>query len=255
MENTIETKEVASSKSKKPLNVWMVATIIFLAISIVLGCLLAFPEAAAKLGLGGATKKSSGSAQAVAEKAVQYIQNNFDKSITLNKAYDEKLCYYKMGLNYNGSVINSYISEDGNYLFTADPMNIGSKVDGNFEKTNEPSVCQENGKPIVYFFGMTTCPHCQWEKPVIQAVAASFGDAIVYKEDITSGSGQAFANSSVFTKYSPQGSVPTIVLGCKYFRLGAGESYGEEQEKAYLTKLICDLTGNQPASVCATASK
>ncbi|HOS88299.1 MAG TPA: thioredoxin family protein [Candidatus Pacearchaeota archaeon] len=261
-ENVCEEKEGAASKKqqqpKKPVNVWMIVAIIFLIVSIVLGCLLAFPNTAAKVGFNttndGNNNQSTNigspeAAQAEATKAVQYIQKNFDPSITFNKVDSSPVCYYKIGLNYQGQVINSYISTDGNYLFTGDPINIGNKVDGNFEKTND-QICQENGKPVIYFFGMTTCPHCKWEEPIIKSVVNSFGDAIVYKEDILSEGGTGFANDSIFKKYNPTGGVPTLVLGCKYFRIGSGESAGEEAEKASLTKLICELTNNQPASVC-----
>jgi len=53
----------------------------------------------------------------------------------------------------------------------------------------------------------------------------------------------------VFSKYST-GGIPTLVFGCKYYRVGAGTQSGEEQETKDLTALICKLTGSQPADVC-----
>jgi len=54
----------------------------------------------------------------------------------------------------------------------------------------------------------------------------------------------------IFSKYSATGSIPAIVIGCQYYRIGSGEGAGEDSEKQTLTKLICNLTGNQPESIC-----
>jgi thiol-disulfide isomerase/thioredoxin len=228
-------------KPKKKINPWMVATIVLLIVSIILGYLQI-----ANMKKSGVSVKP----QDAANTALNYIKSTYDQSITLNKVYEGQTCFYKIGLNYNGSVVSSYVSTDGKTLFPADPVDISKKkVEGNFETTNEAEICKENGKPIVYFFGTSTCPHCTWEKPVIQAVAQAFGDQIVFKEDI-SVDNAPFKNADIFAKYSPTGGVPAIALGCKYSRVGAGEADGAEVETANLTKLICELTNNQPASVC-----
>jgi thiol-disulfide isomerase/thioredoxin len=117
-------------------------------------------------------------------------------------------------------------------------------VDGNFNQIIDAQVCQENGKPIIYFFGSISCPHCKWEKPVISAVAQKFGSAISYHENIDNGK-----EMDVFNKYST-GSIPTVVIGCKYYRVGSGESAGVEKEVEVLTKLICNITGGYPVKVC-----
>ncbi len=242
MENTTEKREEqVTRKSKKSLNIWMITTIIFLIATIVLGYFTY--DNFSKFG-------SSIKPQAAGDLAIKYIQENYDPSITLNKVYDGQTCFYKLGLMFNGKEVGSYVSTNGKLLLPIDEVDISKeKLVGNFEETDEATACQENGKPIVYFFGTSACPHCQWEKPVIQEVAAQFGDAIVYKEDISDGA-SPFQNAEVFAKYSAQGSVPAIVLGCKYFRVGSGESTGAETEKANLTSLICKLTNNQPSSIC-----
>lgn len=58
------------------------------------------------------------------------------------------------------------------------------------------------------------------------------------------------ADQEIFGKYNPRGSVPMLVLGCKYYRVGVGANMDEEQEAKVLTALICDLTGNKPVDVC-----
>jgi len=118
---------------------------------------------------------------------------------------------------------------------------------GRFTATGE-EVCQENNKPLVYFFGQNTCPHCQWEHPIIQKVAAKFGSVISFHYNYD----KPEADREVWDKYTTinQGGIPFIVIGCQYARVGSGENYGEADETKYLTALICKITDNKPASVC-----
>ncbi len=112
----------------------------------------------------------------------------------------------------------------------------------------DEEICTEDGKPIVYYFGSSSCPHCIWEHPVIQAVAAEFGDQISFHDLM-----DKQEEMEIFQKYLDinGGGIPFIVLGCKYARVGSGERAGEEAEKQALTELICELTGNQPPEACA----
>lgn len=117
---------------------------------------------------------------------------------------------------------------------------------GNFSVLEE-EICQEDGKPIVYFFGSQSCSHCSWEHPLLESVVDKFGDLISFHNNIDSDE-----DSDVFQKYSQinQGYIPFTLLGCQYARVGSGENYGEELETNYLTALICKLTDNQPEAVC-----
>ena len=63
------------------------------------------------------------------------------------------------------------------------------------------------------------------------------------------------ADSKVFSEYSSQGAIPTLVLGCKYARTGSGESVGESEEAKNLTALFCKLTDNQPSDVCSSVQE
>ena len=105
-------------------------------------------------------------------------------------------------------------------------------------------ICKEDGKPIIYFFGSERCGACKWEHPIIENVTAKFAEYISFHDNIDS-----TADSEIFAKYST-GYIPTLVLGCKYYRVGSGTSMGEDQEAKVLTALICNLTGNKPADVC-----
>lgn len=119
---------------------------------------------------------------------------------------------------------------------------------GNFSVTKD-EVCQENGKPIIYFFGSTSCPHCVWEKPVLEAVTKKFGNLISFHENID----DFQKDSETLDKYSSinKGAVPFLIFGCRYVRVGSGEMGGKEAEDKNLTAIICKLTGDKPANVCA----
>lgn len=117
---------------------------------------------------------------------------------------------------------------------------------GNFMVTKE-EICQEDGKPIVYFFGSSSCPHCTWSKPIMARVNQKFGKMIAYHENIDSQTDQEVIER--FKDINP-GYVPFFVFGCRYVRVGSGETTGEAQEEKDLTALICKLTNNQPEKVC-----
>jgi len=98
--------------------------------------------------------------------------------------------------------------------------------------------------PVIYFFGSKDCPHCTWEHPIVEKVAKDFEEYISFHNNMDSD-----ADRDVFSKYST-GGIPTLVFGCKYYRVGSGEGLSEEGESKALTALICKLTENQPLSVC-----
>lgn len=189
-----------------------------------------------------------------AEKAINFInQNLLSEGITASLIeVSEEMGLYKFKFNIEGREIESYLTRDGKLLFP-DAINLTEEIKkptestgttiGNFS-VNSDEVCKENGKPIIYFFGSQGCGYCKWEHPVIETVAARFEGYIAFHNNMDSD-----ADRDVFQKYST-GGVPTLVFGCKYSRIGAGQSAGEEKETEYLTALICKLTGNQPANVC-----
>jgi thiol-disulfide isomerase/thioredoxin len=133
---------------------------------------------------------------------------------------------------------------------------------GGFSKIESATI---KGEPMIYLFGTTWCPHCKWERQVFVNVTSKFGTWEGIKENDLS---SAEFNSSymivkaieidleknspdnvVFDHYSPNGYVPVLVFGGKYFRVGSGESLGADQEKAVLTALLCKITDN-PISEC-----
>jgi cytochrome oxidase Cu insertion factor (SCO1/SenC/PrrC family) len=109
-------------------------------------------------------------------------------------------------------------------------------------------ICQENGKPLIYYFGYSGCPHCQWNHPILQNVVKKFPTQISFHDDMD----KLDQDQDIQEKYIQisQGAVPFFVFGCRYVRLGSGENYGEEDEEKFLTALICKLTNGQPEKVC-----
>ena len=143
------------------------------------------------------------------------------------------------------------ISKDGQLIFPqainlseyADKAEETGKTVGNFSVSSD-EICLEDGKPIIYFFGSESCPHCNWEHPIVNEAMAQFEGQISFHDNMDSD-----ADMDVFNKYST-GGIPALVLGCKYYRVGSGESVGEEQEKENLNQLVCELTGSQPEEIC-----
>ncbi len=91
---------------------------------------------------------------------------------------------------------------------------------GRFVVTNDDLCVDGDGRPIVYFFGSNSCPHCRWQHPVINNVTSLFDGFIDYHDNMGSQ-----ADSDIFRKYLVinRGSVPFILIGCKFARLGSGE--------------------------------
>lgn len=245
-----ETHEHHHVKKHASVNRWKIATLVLAVISVVMAVML--------------SQSTFAPAKKPVNDAVDYINKYLLQSgITakLDKIESERTApFQKITLDVNGQKFASYVSVDGKYLFAQEPISIdkapdmsgepemtqkeSTEVEGGFSDIAEVDVCKESDKPIVYFFGSTTCPHCQWEKPILQSVVGEFGDAVSYHENIDSET-----DIDVFNKYS-SGSVPMLVIGCKYYRSGSGEGSGEEAEKEALTKVICRATGNVPASIC-----
>ena len=188
------------------------------------------------------------SSQEAAQKAINYInQNMLQEGLTaiLTNAAEEN-GVYKIHFKIGEKEYDSYVTKDGKLLFI-EGIDLETtpvvQTIGDFS-ISKNEVCKENEKPIIYFFGSKSCPHCAWEHPIIEKVAKSFEGYISFHNNM-----DANADTDIFGKYST-GGIPTLVFGCKYYRVGSGEGEGEELESKNLTAIICKLTGNQPSSVC-----
>jgi len=186
------------------------------------------------------------------EKLISYLNQKYlqgKSKAYLLKAQENKSGFYEINFKINKREYKGYLSLDGHFLFPEivdlSKMEKEKSVEGGFKEIENQKVCREKGKPIVYFFSSSHCPHCLWEKPIIEGVVSKFKNYISFRSNID-GLGK---DKEVFEKYS-DGGVPLLVLGCKYYRLGSGENIGKEQEKEILTKLICKITDNNPQSLC-----
>ncbi|MGC9031386.1 MAG: TlpA family protein disulfide reductase [Minisyncoccia bacterium] len=202
--------------------------------------------------------------QEAANKALSFINNNLLRG-QIKAAIDGEVKteknLYKFVLNIQGQKFDVYITRDGELMFpqafslnsqntqnnyqNSSQNNSKNKTTIGYFNISESEICKENNKPIIYFFGSNSCPHCQWEHPLIQEVAQEFKDYISFHDNM----GAELKEEDVFSKYS-SGGVPTLVLGCKYYREGSGEQGTKEEEKDNLRALICKLTQNKPESVC-----
>jgi len=196
------------------------------------------------------------SPQEAAEKAIDYINQNLLEEGTTASLVNvvEENGVYKFRLKIGENEYDSYITKNGKLLFTegfdleeileTQPEAQGEYTIANFSVT-EDEICKEKEKPIIYFFGSGSCSHCKWEQPIVEEVAKNFEKYILFHNNMDSNDDQ-----DVFSKYST-GGVPTLVLGCRYYRVGSGEGEGKEQEIKNLTALICKLTDNKPSDICS----
>jgi thiol-disulfide isomerase/thioredoxin len=97
----------------------------------------------------------------------------------------------------------------------------------------DTEVCKEDGKPIVYLFSTTTCPHCTWIKDTFGQWAKSNADKIVvyYWELDIERAEVPVEHMAVYQKFNPNGTVPTFVFGCRYSRVGNGYEQEDDLEK------------------------
>lgn len=194
------------------------------------------------------------SSDQAAEKLLNFVNNNILRGQVEASLIEtlEEAGFYKVKFEVEDQEVEWQISRDGRFIFpqvidlteVVEPAEETEKEIGNFSVSSD-EICRENNKPIIYFFGSEGCPHCVWEHPIVEEVAGKFGDEISFHNNMDSEE-----DMDVFQKYST-GGIPTVVLGCKYYRVGSGESLGKEKEAEALTSLICKLTDNQPSDVCS----
>jgi thiol-disulfide isomerase/thioredoxin len=237
-----------------------VGLMIGIIIGIVVGA-FGFPQSQSVSAANGLTPEEAG------EKVAAFINNNLVQpgtQVTLGEVKEES-GLYNVTTSYMENQIPVYMTKDGKILFlqglgwvqieefeeqkeqeenqTQEQESKQEKTIGEFIVSGD-EICEEDGTPIIYFFGSTGCPACEWEHPIVANVTSKFEGFISFHDNIDS-----TADQEIFAKYST-GYIPTLVLGCKYYRVGSGTSMGEDLEAKVLTALICDLTGNKPIDVC-----
>lgn len=115
-----------------------------------------------------------------------------------------------------------------------------------YEKKGKTEICKQDGKPVIYLFSTSWCPHCQWIKPTFDKVAKEYvaqGKIKAYHWELDENDDTLTEEKesqvpqeaqAIYKEFNPRGSIPTFVFGCKYYRIGNGhESAGtvEDEEK------------------------
>ena len=105
---------------------------------------------------------------------------------------------------------------------------------------SDAEICTENGKPIIFLFSKTWCPHSRWIERTFDKVAKEYvdGGKIVahhWEFDKLDDTLTARAETSVpefdlnvYKNFFKADGVPTFVFGCKYYRIG--NAYEEEND-------------------------
>ncbi len=125
-----------------------------------------------------------------------------------------------------------------------------------FQAKQGAEICQENGKPIIYLFSTTGCPHCTWIKETFDSTMKEYinqGKVVAYHWEFdTSDNSLTSAvetsipaeQQAIYQEFNPEGYVPAFIFGCKYFRIGTGherDGSGLDGEKAEFEALIAEL--------------
>ncbi len=182
-------------------------------------------------------------------RAIDFISERLGPGAAINlTGVVKESSVYKITVQVNGEQFDVFTTLDGKFFF-AEAINLEDRVVyertvGGFMET-EDELCLEDGKPIIYYFGVSECPFCVWQRPVIVEAMKQFEGYASFRDHTDTEN-----DREVFFRYS-DGSVPLIVAGCRYFRVGAGGREGdEESDKDAISAVTCKLTGGQPREVC-----
>lgn len=140
---------------------------------------------------------------------------------------------------------------------TPGPITVAPKVTGikTFLEKKDAVVLKEDGKPVVYLFSTTWCPHCQWIGPTFDKVVKEYvnaGKIKAYRFEVDTGDNALTVEKEtkvpqnhldIYREFNPQGSIPTFVFGAKYFRSGNGYEQKNDlvSEEAEFKAVIDDL--------------
>lgn len=153
-----------------------------------------------------------------------------------------------------GATEESDTQEDENTAETVEYEEPGDYV-RDYETFTEydTDVCKEDGKPMVFLFSTTWCPHCEWIKDTFDKWAKDNSDKIsAYHWELDTGDNTLTSktedsipdkHNEIYSKFNPSGSIPTYVFGCRYSRVGNGYESEEDlgKEKASFEKVMKEL--------------
>ncbi len=114
-------------------------------------------------------------------------------------------------------------------------------------------ICKQDGKPVIYLFSTTWCPHCKWIHDTFDNWAKANADKVVVYHWQVDTNDNTLTDAveteipaemmAIYQKFNPNQSIPTFVFGCRYARIGNGyesEDNLEKETQAY-DKIVEEL--------------
>ena len=128
-----------------------------------------------------------------------------------------------------------------------------------FNKTENEVVYKENGKPVIFLFSTTWCPHCVWIKDTFDSTVKQYvdeGKIVAYHWELDIKDNTLTTeiekevpkeHEGIYKKFNPDGYVPAFVFANQYYRVGNGYESQKDlvAEKAEFVKLIEEIIKNQ----------
>ena len=123
---------------------------------------------------------------------------------------------------------------------TTETTTTETATEGTFAVKSDAEICTEDGKPVIYLFSTTWCPHCKWITETFESTVQEYVDAgqivarhweIDINDDTLTDEAETEVPAeqlAVYKEFNPGGSIPTFVFGCKYSRIGNG--YEQQQD-------------------------
>ncbi|MDD3661749.1 MAG: thioredoxin family protein [Candidatus Dojkabacteria bacterium] len=117
----------------------------------------------------------------------------------------------------------------------------------------DSEICKADGKPVVYLFSTTWCPHCEWIKDTFDSWAKENSDKVVaYHWELDTNDNTLTEEAetevpsdhrAVYDNFNPNGSIPTFVFGCRYGRVGNGFETEDslDMEREAFDKIVEEL--------------
>lgn len=177
----------------------------------------------------------------ITEKALALVQLEDPTAEVLNVKKSNGL--YEVTVLFNGEETPLYLTLDGENLVSGiipldlllgEPGYVGeTPVEGSTFLDSGQDICSdENGKPYVILFSTTWCPHCEWISETFESLQTSYGHLVNVQhweldlgdDTLTSQVEEEIDPNmrAMFDQFNPEGSIPTYVFGCKYYRIGNG---------------------------------
>lgn len=131
-----------------------------------------------------------------------------------------------------------------------------------FQVFPNAQICTQDGKPIIRLYSTTWCPHCKWINDTFNGVMKEYADSgkiVAMHWDVDIRDDQFTpkiednfpqAELDLFESANPNGTIPTYVFGCKYYRVGNGFETQNDLDaeagefKALIEKLLAESDSN-----------